>query len=74
MRTASVEEASLECTHSRRKKRVELWQHYGISGQHQTDHHSELEIEMIIRKIEQAAVGLPEYVSKQLTGLFQLSP
>jgi hypothetical protein len=64
----------IECTHSRtRKKRAELWQYYGISGQHQTDHHSELENEIIIRKIEQAAVGLPEYVSKQLTGLFQLS-
>jgi hypothetical protein len=77
MVTASTQEASSisqrihSCT---RTRRVEMRQHYRISGQQQTDHHLELDNEVTIRKMELAAAGLPEYVSKQLTGLFQLSP
>ncbi len=55
-------------------RRMEVRRHYKISNRQQSNHQSVLDNEIILRKTELAATGLPEYVSRQLTGLFQLSP
>jgi hypothetical protein len=44
-----------------------------IEGQQQPNHHPHVDNEIITTKIDLAAAGLPEYVSKQLKDLNNLS-